>query len=792
MNKFEDVEMLDIPQAEKKVEEEVEEEAYDQSSSSSTESLSEPSSEQNIDGNCIESSTASPPEPSLLNMASVAQASGGGDYPELLDWLNSDDELQFRYHKSSKKDSGLKPTAMYSAYINFINSNFKLVESLLSKLDYDEQVEDLSPPTIGVISTSQKTLNGPISRSKRIDAAFQDLVENLQKLLESTAEKGNAAEEEEQEEQKDKLSDVLLILKCIASTYFCADVRRRPEMVAEWVNSFDPQPPRELITEIMINQPRSYTHPLFWNGLVRKMVLRGLFQQVDEVLEHSNYIELRDMCNPLFSAIQDLKSLVSSYKSYCYKGQFMQWKILACEYRDSLSQLKREVTDWEGQDVNYGTVFGQIYDIACIITGLPKTIATCSDSWYEMYLALSLYQIRDNESVSHAFFKSAISEVPPSPLVTNAGVDFNLDDLTEGTFINAMEGRIMKVMETLFDLSPATASYVSLLMELKGYFKDYHLNNTTGKLLAPQKTISEYFLTRHAHDCLNLHDLVPVGIGLLGNGLIYQRPESTEVNRNTVAEFIPHYDIKSNDDLEWALTICADLQLVSTARDLYFQAGTQAFDDGFLYEALNNFVNCYDPLQVSGSTHLEGLHKIHFIVWDIIFTDCLVNNKPIRDDLLNNIVEQKLDMELHPVIQQCISPYAVLKEFYDSLNDSTVKASSKLSKIIHLLKFQYMPKKFCPLLLCQFLPFLATNQKLPLPDLIVGVELIDNYESEATEEEKEQGEYLYDYSTKVQEIDTQSEHDWRIGAEPIPPDVKSMLVLLRSRITAKVGKVFID
>ena len=57
-------------------------------------------------------------------------------------------------------------------------------------------------------------------------------------------------------------------------------------------------------------------------------------------------------------------------------------------------------------------------------------------------------------------------------------------------------------------------------------------------------------------------------------------------------DILPNYICNTNDDLEWALTICANLNLVSTARQLYYQAGLKSLEEGYMYEALNNFVNC--------------------------------------------------------------------------------------------------------------------------------------------------------------------------------------------------------
>ena len=122
------------------------------------------------------------------------------------------------------------------------------------------------------------------------------------------------------------------------------------------------------------------------------------------------------------------------------------------------------------------------------------------------------------------------------------------------------------------------------------------------------------------------------------------------------------------------------------------------------------------------------MRQVHHIVWDIIFQDSLVNNRPIKDELINNIISHKVDssFEIHPVIRQCLSPYAVLIEFFKSLEQSrSTRAMDNLSKLVHLIRFNHLPKKYYPLLLCQIIPFLIdSDMKFQLPDLIVIISLI--------------------------------------------------------------------
>ncbi|KAI5952843.1 NUP85 [Candida jiufengensis] len=778
--RFEDIEMLEVPDDD-------DEQEGNYSTSSETEGILSDSSDSTKDE--IDASASQSQDQKDANMSSNSNITisafftGKNDYPDLSQWLNSKQLLHYQYDQKRYLSSVNKESEIDQNYISYLNNNYKVVEQLITNIQSIEDEDQFTQP-IGLITNSNTTAEK--TKINCINQSFHSILENLRNL--NRQDKSIVSD--------DKNQFLLMILSCLQSSEFYTDMKGIPELIIEWVNMFDPEPSVELIDEIMINHPSSYTHPSFWNTLVSKMVCRGLFQQVDETLEHSNYYELEEKNITLFEVINDLRQLLADYSTFALKGQFPQWKLSACEFRDSIAFSKQQIGDDEDSS-NYQIMLSQIYDIACIMTGFSKTITNYCDSWYEVYLAFSLYQIRDNKEIYQDFFQKAITEKPPTPQILTEGQDKNYDDLTESCFINILEKKYVKVLETLFTFDPATTAYISLLLEFKGVLNNYYFDhiNVSDNItdLFNKKTISEYFLLRHAYDCLNIQSLVPIGIGLLSNEILNTSTKKMERNKSTIAQFLPHYKLQSNDDLEWALTICADLALVSTARNIYYQAGIQALEDGYLYDALNDFVNCYDPEKVSGNYHKEGIQKIHYIIWDIIFTDCLVNNKPIQDELINDIVDQKMEVNIHPIIQQCISPYAVLKEFYNSLaNNESTNEMLNFSRVIHLLKFEYLPKKFKPLLLSQLLLFLNDVSPLKLPDLITIIEMIDNYENESTQEEKDEGEQIYAYSTTNIDESNLDAYDWRKVVEELPKDVESLLKFLRNKVTVKISKAFIE
>lgn len=772
-SKFDDIEMIQLPDDDDEDDEQV---SNDVSISSETEGIS--------DSQDSSKSNNSNDQTSPLGIFKSDKS-----YVDLSEWLDSNDSLHFKFDKDQYKKSIDIVDSFDQNYIEYINSMYKTIETLtndnITRLDLEE---DDSP--IGLITNETGYRASQAYKFKKIDEAFQEIIGSLQVLINS------APVEKHESGEFQNLQHTFYILQCLKANNFYFDLRRKPESILEWVNTFDPKPDTDLLNDVMVNTPKPYTHPQFWNTCLSQLIIRGLFNQISEVIDHSGYNELEQECPELYAIIKDLNVLLSDYPSSASKGNFIQWKLLACEFRDSLSGGQNELIT----EPNYKLMVSQIYDLACIFTGLPKTISSYCDTWYEMYLALSLYQIRDNEEVYDDYFKTAIAEHPP---VVTLGEDAeNFDELSESCFINILEKNYLKALETLHELDPPTAAYVSELLELKLVLRNYYFestitSNTSFQDLLNRRTISEYFLTRHAFDCLNVHDLVPVGIGLLLNDVVCKAANANITNRKVISSFLPHYFCKTNDDLEWALTVCANLNLISTARELYYQAGVKSLEDGYNYEALNNFVNCYDPTLLSGENHSEGMKKVHYIIWDMIFADSIVNNRPVRDELINNIIDKKVDanFKIHPVIQQCLSPYAVLKEFYSSLPDKNIKSSNKMSKLIHLLQFNYLPKRFAPLLLAQFLPFLLNNEnKSQLPELVVIIELIDSFETNCSEEESEEASKLYSYSISKADEDDLSIYDWRkvVGKNKLPKDVADLTRTLRNQITGKIGRVFIE
>ncbi|CAH2352183.1 nucleoporin Nup85p [[Candida] railenensis] len=743
-----------------------------------------PSTSSNTDDN-ITTASSSPRSSSDETTISFIEQ----DHIELQEWLNSDAKFQFqfderRYKHSVKHGGGVS--------VEFVNALFKIYENFSKAIAIDEESDDdnnsMFDEMIGVISGDYKSFKQERKHEKQIE-----LTNAINKIIEVIIQRID--EEERKIENNESViyeyHKLLAVLECLKANYFYESVVNRPELISNWINRIDPKPSMELVESIMINTPEPYLHPQFWNTYLSQLITRGLPSQAVNAIERSKFTHLQTTNPILFSVIEDFKTFLANYTSMSLKHQFNEWKLSCCEFRDSISKVKSQMSKDDNRHV---IILHQIYDLLGILTGLPKTIANACEHWYEVYSAFALYKVRYDDTLYKGYFESSVSERPPAPESSENELDW------DQICYNALNESFLKVLQSIDKVDSATSTYVSRIFELKGFLKDYRKSNHNNND-KDRRTVSEYLVSKYAYSCLNNHDLVPIGIGLLLDPTVFVSSQSKSDNRKTIAEFLPHFECKTNDDLEWSLTICAKLNLKSTSQALYLKFGEKSLKDGYLYEAMNMFVNC----QTSSSGALGssnpavsysnlGMEKVHHIVWELIFQDALVNNRPIKDELINNIVKKDVDtkFDIHPILKQCLSPYAVLFEFYKYLSTDPETA---LTKLRHLITFNFLPKKYYPLLLCQYFPFLVDpSYQFQLPQLIGIIEYIENYDAKA-DNEYEDGNTLYQYSISHIEKDA-SDRDWRLylkeNGKEIPKDVKSVIKSLRNEVVARIGRVYIE
>ncbi|OBA20851.1 hypothetical protein METBIDRAFT_11465 [Metschnikowia bicuspidata var. bicuspidata NRRL YB-4993] len=711
---------------------------------------------------------------SISDSGSDQHAVPAKEYPSFQEWLEGQKNIQFQFNKSEYKKSYTHPSDFGNAQSAYITSLYKSVEALAA-----QKIGILAAPAddeaqIGVIS-SAKNFGKSKERQHNdslINSAFCKLVEAFSAFYDTV--KYQVSDDEAR-----NYESLASLLGCIQANWFALSERQKPEEIAEWVNRYDPKPENDFIDAVMYNNPTPYTHSQFWTSYMGTLLARGMFEQAESSLRACKYEALEQECPELYVIIQDFTTLVGNYQVMALKGQFAEWKYTVCEFRENYKTMKAGITD-----LAHTSMALQIHDLLCLLSGFPKTTASFVSTWYEMYAALALFQVRDDESVYPDYYRLAIAEKGS-----------NVSSELEQAFRDVISQKFLRVVLAVDSHDPATAAYVSKLLELKGFFSSYYVDVTEKMLDGPasltKRYVSDYLLTRHAYECLEVHQLVPVGLGILLTPVVSESQENTAQSKLVVSEFLPQYQCSTNDDLEWALTICAKLGLTGIIRKLFLKQGEKSLKDGHLFEALNMLVGCYEET-VSSEETASALADIQHIVWDLLFQDCLLNSTPVPDELLMNIVLNNVDPEfkIHSVIRQCIAPYAVLAEFFMAATD-VEGFSQNVSRLFHLIRFNYMPRKFTSLLLAQFLP-LIPKQKFEMPQLVIITELIDAFEAHWKADPEDCNE-LYEFA--VENVPQDVNHDWRVqlqrDEQQLPASVNDLIRDLREKIVAKIGMVYI-
>lgn len=695
------------------------------------------------------------------------------EYPTVQEWLHGGPDLKFQFDESEYKSSSRHKDDFSHAQTVYITQLYKIVEDLANKNITQVDLDETDEP-VGVI-TLAKDIGANSDREykvAKINLAFGQIVDAFNSFYDTVKEIVD-------DQDAEAYGDLLSLLDCIQANSFAITERQKPELIIRWLNRYDPKPDNDFIDAVMYDTPKPYLHPLFWTAYLGDLLTRGMFPQAVSSLQNSKYDELKDSSPELYAIITDLITVLDAYTSMALKGQFPEWKYTVCGYRDNFKKQKALISD-----VEHIAIASQIHDLLCVISGLPKTIASYVTTWYEMYGALSLYQVRDDESVFDDYFKLAIAEKGS-----------NSASKLEQDFCDLLTEKYLRVILAIDSYHTPTAAYVSKLFELKGLLTSYYDEAATKTLEASgtlfRRLISDYLLTRHAFECFEVHLLVPVGVGLLLNPVITPSSDSLTRNRLVIGEFMPHYECFTNDDMEWAMTVCAKLNLTDTIKKLYLKQGEKSLKEGHIFEALNMLVNCYEDVPSSDGRH-AAMTKVHYIVWELLFQDCLLNSTPVPDELILNVVTNNIDpeFEVHPVIRQCLAPYAVLAEYFGHVGEPN-DFSKNISRLFHLLRFKYLPQKFVPLLLAQLLPFFAGDQ-FQLPELVVIIELIESAELE-TKGHADDFEDLYKYASE--NIPENTPQDWRNAlrkqGREIPSTVTQLLKEIRQQIVVKIGQVYI-
>lgn len=648
-----------------------------------------------------------------------------------------------------------------SLYTDYISSLYSIYEALGDERYY-------SVATIGLIKK-----NAQREQTEVLNKAMSLTIKELEIYIE------RKQAQEDSDASIFELEECLFILNCLKAVYFAEDYEI-PSFLSNWINRADPQPSLEL-SESVMNSKTPYQHPFFWK-FVNQLTLRGLYQNASEAVKHSGYQELSKSDINLYNLFIDAENLLANYPSQSSPDIFKQWKKAAATASSNASIRNPKNSE----------LTKSIRTLFSILSGNKSVILEASESWYEALVGLIYYHIPSAELLEE-YFQDALQRHQPDRTV-----------VWEVASVDIFEGSFLQVLRSLSSFNTATAAYVSALCEAKGLLRSYSLDeDESGKLsstfaslldqdLFSTRNVSEFLLHGHALDCLTIEALIPVGIGLLA---LSRNPTA----RSVIAEYLPKYNFKTNDDIEWALTICASLKLPQIAHVIFRIAAQRSLNNGLLLEALTLFAR-------AGEIEFIKHHS-----W-LIFENSLIRGGPIEDVIINAVVDDTIVIEdvdpetlkLPPVLHQLLAPYAILYQFWKLKKEGSL--SLALVRLISLLKFPHLPPRLFGLLISQLSPFIifmTPPKVLTKKELLTVVKILDVFDEQffAKKDKKslkvlKECNSLYKISIDETHLHDKPDTFWvkqlKAREIKIPTDLTILLRSVRRSIAEAIGRSFME
>ncbi|CDK26702.1 unnamed protein product [Kuraishia capsulata CBS 1993] len=652
------------------------------------------------------------------------------------------------------------------AYNRYSEDCFKNFEDILKNKKYKSMSSDLEVGVPSLLKEMKRT------KAETLDRHLISLITDLQRLIVTTLD----ADEVDESEARG-FETAITVLNLFRSLNFS----RREErigLLCNWVNRADLLPFEELENEFL-SESDGFSNILFWSSLVQRLVMRGLFDEAVTVIGNSGYETLESSDPNLFLFISDFCTLLSSYDSVGFaidQDAFLEWKQSMCQLRDKFGKIESD------PKYQYFGVARQLEILLAIASGSPGVIRENTRAWYEALVAHYLFVLPD-PTVIQEFFREYKTQIYSDP------TSFTW----EAACINLLEGNILSVISELEPQEKCTATYLSVLCEAGGLFEEYlellgDGNNAYNKRFLEN---TDSMLKNLALSYFSTQKLIPVGIGILWK---MNEPDARQI----IAEILPRWYCANTDEFEYCLAICSELRLSATSAQLYKQQGQILKDEGWLLESLNMF-------SLSGDIGITARKS-----WEL-FESALVLGTKVNDRSLEQLIDNP-SIEVHPVLRQCISPYAVLAQFYDLKNQGEIELA--IGKLVSLIRFPYMQQHCTPLLLAQFVPFLGYSSKgnqsevlrrvFSPEQLIIIIELLNGFDEKMHQKEPfletviEKSRELFEIAVSQRAIERalSNPSDWRTQARKlnitVPRDVKSLITLLRKSIAMEEGHLFLQ
>ncbi|GME80696.1 unnamed protein product [[Candida] boidinii] len=275
-----------------------------------------------------------------------------------------------------------------------------------------------------------------------------------------------SAADDDDDETIFKYEEILYVLNLFSSIKFAHPIERIASL-SSWVNRADIQPTNQLVDEIL-NQNKTipvFKNYKFWSLLIKKLILRGLFNEAISAIETSGFKDSLDPENSTFYLIiTDLISILKSYDFIRFSENlelFIEWKKMCVLLRDNFWRIGNNSNDNNTQDSGILEILNQIYEILNILSGSSNYILDNSSTWYESLLSHYLYSMPSIDLIREYLLVSR-NRFPPDQT-----------SIWENTCIDILEGNYLTVLTSLEYLDKPIATFLGVLLEAKGLLKPY-------------------------------------------------------------------------------------------------------------------------------------------------------------------------------------------------------------------------------------------------------------------------------------------------------------------------------
>lgn len=640
-------------------------------------------------------------------------------------------------------------------YLSYLESLFKSFEPLLKDQKYktsklNNQQEELSIGVLNIIEHNRAAFE--LELFERMNFLLSDINELIDKKL-------HLAEDATDYDWLIPFEVMVNVLNLLNFLYFSSR-EEKTSLLILWCNRADIEPSESLGKEMLSNDDYCL-RPDFWRVYIKKLAMRGQFSKAcDAIVDGMQKID--SDWKPIMG---DVVHLLSDYDVVNFSQDntaFLDWKQKTCALRDYLAETSFNSDATQAMH--------QIREVVEILSGSSHAILHNSTTWYECLLAMFLFQMPDVAEIP-SYYSLALSEFA-----------HDREHVRDWEIIcmDLLEGKFLQMINALVILDKPTSTYVAVLCDTINLFQEYDAVLTLSNDASENMTIPDFLLKDLALNLLTAQETCAMGIGLW---VLLKYPETRQV----LTETLPRFEIRTNDDLEWCLSVCSMMRLPATSSQVLINRARRCEEEGLQLESLTYY------------SKAGALKQVRNKCW-LIFENALIEGKEFSEDIINKIIRGELlgddEIVLDQAVRQCLAPYAVLIQYYDL--KGCQKDTLALQHLMRLMDFPHLPAKYFSLLIAQFLPFVLSHENhFTSQEICAVIQMINRFERECQEgsENLKEAHDLYLFAKSEKYLQTVSDTDWRrsvmaMGRE-LPDSCENLNLVLRKELNNRVAKNFL-